>query len=193
MQLAPEPGVHSAHRSTHDQPRMVHAQPFGQQAILRFDHVSITVAWEFGVPAVAWLARFAVPDRVRQNDKKLRRIQRLILPEKFPGKLRPDKLRATASRPMHDENGIGRFALRIFRRFSERSIMETQLRQRLARRELEIGNSVIALDRRRIVSRRRETRGEGGQEKCEDSDRWIHLTISFPLRLDLFEELSVGL
>ena len=128
MQLAPQPGMHSAHRRAHHEARVVHAQSFGQQAVLRFHHVAVSVARKFCVHAVARLARFAVADPVRQNDEKFRRIQRLIFPEEFAGKLRPNKLRAAARCPMHDENCIGRLALRIFLRLSERPIMETQLR-----------------------------------------------------------------
>ncbi len=67
-------------------------------------------------------------DRVWQNDKKLYCIERLIFSEKFTRKLRPNKLHAATRCPMHDENCIGRLALRIFLRLSERPIMETQLR-----------------------------------------------------------------
>src|SRR5207248_1140903 len=65
MQLAPEPGVHSAHRGAHHEPRVIYAEPFREQAVLCFDHVEVTVAWKFRVHAVAWLGRFAVTDSVR--------------------------------------------------------------------------------------------------------------------------------
>ena len=81
MQLAPEPGVHSAHRRSHHQSRVVDAEPFGEQAILRFHHVDITVMGKLRVEPVARLARFAVANSIGQDDEKLRRIQRLTLPE----------------------------------------------------------------------------------------------------------------
>ena len=162
MQLAPQPGMHPAHRSAHHEPRVVHAQSVGQQAILRFDHVEVSVARKFRMHPVARLARFAVADRIRQDDEELCHIERLIFPEELAGKLRANKLRAAAGRPMHDENCIRRFALRIFLRFSERPIMETQLRQCFARSKFEIANRVIALSRRRIIGGRCETRCQDG-------------------------------
>src|SRR6266487_3241249 len=109
------------------------AQSIGHQAILRFHHVDVSVAREFRVHAVAWLARFTVPDCVRQNDEKLRRIERLVLPEKLIRKFRSrDKLCAAAGGTVHDQYGICRFALRVFLWFSQRSIMKTQLRQYFA-------------------------------------------------------------
>ena len=68
-------------------------------------------------------------NRVRQHDEKFRRIERLIFSKQLAGKLRTDKLRTAAGCPVHDENCIRRFALRIFLRFSQRPVMQTQLRQ----------------------------------------------------------------
>ena len=56
---------------------------------------------------VARFARFAVTDPIGQHDEKFRRIERLILSEKFAGKFRTNELRAAARRPVHDENGVG--------------------------------------------------------------------------------------
>jgi hypothetical protein len=137
---------------------MIDAQPLRKQAILRFDHVDVSVAREFRMHPVARFARFAVTDPVWQHDEKFRGIKRLIFPEELAGKLRADKLRAAAGRPVHDENCIRRFALRIFLRFSERPVMETQLWQCFPRSKLEIANRVIALSRRRIIGGRCETR-----------------------------------
>ena len=108
---------------------MVHSQPFRQQAILRFHHVDVAVARELCVHTVAGLARLAVTNPVRQDDEKLRRIERLTFPEKLIRKFRSrDKLRTAAGCPMDDENCIGRLALRILLRLSECPVMETQLR-----------------------------------------------------------------
>ena len=75
---------------------MIHPEAFAEQAILRFDHVAISVAGKFRVHSIARFARFAVTDVIRQDDEKLRHIERLARAEKFPGEFRPNKLRATA-------------------------------------------------------------------------------------------------
>jgi hypothetical protein len=129
MQFAPQPGVHSAHRRSHHQSRVIHAKAFGEQSVIRLHHVEVTVTWEFGVHAVAGLARLAVADPVRQHNEKFCRVERLIFSKQFAGKFRANKLRAAAGSPVHDQNRIGRFALRVFLRFSKCPIMETQLRQ----------------------------------------------------------------
>ena len=91
MQFAPEPGVHAAHGCAHHQPRMVRAQPVRNQAILRFHHVEVSVMRKLGVHPIARLARFAMPDPVRQHDEKLRRVQRLLSAKEFAGELGPNK------------------------------------------------------------------------------------------------------
>ena len=108
---------------------MINAESFGEQTVLRFNHVEVTVTREFRVHSVTRLARFAVADAVRQHDEEFRRIERLILPEQFASKLRANELRAATGCPVHDKNGIRRFALRILLRFPERPVMQAQLRQ----------------------------------------------------------------
>src|SRR4029077_1449824 len=77
---------------------------------------------------------------------------------------------------MHDENGIRCFALCILVLFSQRPVMEAHLWRRFARGKLEVANRVVAFRRRRVIGGRREMGGENGQEKCKDSDCWIHVT-----------------
>jgi hypothetical protein len=133
----------------HYQPRMIDAKSVGQQPILRFHHVDVTVARKFRVQPVARLARFADTDSVWQHDKKSRRVERLIFTEQFTGEFRLDGLRAAASRPMHDENGISDFSLCVFLDLAQRSIMNPQLRQSFTRCELEILDRIVAFARRR--------------------------------------------
>src|SRR6266550_171581 len=169
MQLAPEPGVHSAHRGAHHEPRVIYAEPFREQAVLCFDHVEVTVARKFGVHAVAWLARFAVPNAVRQHDKKFCRIERLIFPEQLTGKLRPNKLRTASGRSVHDEHCVYCFALSIFFRSSECAIMKPQLRQAFTRGKFEIVDRIVALSRHRIIGGWSEIRDKEEQEKRKGS------------------------
>src|SRR6266550_1586102 len=113
---------------------------------------------------IARFVRFAVADPVRQHDEKLGLIEWLIFPEKFTAKFWPNKLRAAARRPVHDQYGVARLALRVLLRFPERPIVQPQLWQRLARGELEIANSKIAFRRRRIIG------GPQCAGQCEQGD-----------------------
>ena len=139
---------------------MIHRESVGEQTVIRFNHVEIAVARKFCVHAVTGLARFAVADPVRQHDEKFRSIQRLTSTKKFTGKFRSNKLRAAAGRSVHDQNCIGRFALRIFLRFAERPVVDAQLRQRFARLKFKIRNRVIAFSRWGIIASRRDTRSQ---------------------------------
>ena len=139
---------------------MVDAEPFGKQTILRFHHVEVAVAREFCMQPVAGLARFAVTDSVRKNDEKLRRVERLTFPKQLIRKFRSgDELRAAASRPVHDEDCIRRFALCVLLLFSNGPIVETQLRQGLTGSELEVVNDIIAFRRRGIIGAEHVARG----------------------------------
>ena len=79
--------------------------------------------------AVTRLARFAVANSVRQHDEKFRRIERLIFSKEFAGKLGRINCAPLPVVPCMMRIGIRRFALRILLRFSQRPIMEAQLRQ----------------------------------------------------------------
>ena len=69
IRLAPQPGVHPAHRGADHQPQVVDPQPFGQQPVLGLDHVVVAVVREPRAQAVARLARLAVADAVREDDE----------------------------------------------------------------------------------------------------------------------------
>src|SRR6266850_6450286 len=71
--FTPQPCVHAAHRCTHHEPKMVYEEAFGQQSILRLDHVAISVVRKAGAKTVARLARTAVTDPVGKNNEISRR------------------------------------------------------------------------------------------------------------------------
>ena len=129
---------------------MVHAEPVGEQTILRLDHVHVAVVRKLRVHAVTWLARFAVTDAIRHDDEKLHRAKRLARAEKFAGKFRPDELPAAAGGAVGNQNRIAHDAFVVFHRFAKRPVMDLQFRQRFARGEFEIANDVIAFRRRQI-------------------------------------------
>ncbi len=153
MRFAPEPGVHSTHRRSHHQSRVIYTESVGQQSVLGFPHVGVAVAREFCVQTVARLARFAVPDSVREHDKKFGRIERLIFSEQLAGEFGSNKLRATAGGSVHDENGIRDVSFRVFVDLTERSVMDPQFGQRFTGGEFEIANGIIAFGWGRIIGR----------------------------------------
>ena len=61
--------------------------------------------------------------------------------------------------------------------------MEAQLRQGFTRGEFEVANRIIAFRRRRIIGAQHEPRGQGAQEKREDSDCWAHVNDFVAVRL----------
>src|ERR1035438_82960 len=62
--------------------KMVHAEPLGQESVLGVHHVGIPVRGKPRVQAVARLARFPVPDPVRDDDVGAGGVERLPGPEK---------------------------------------------------------------------------------------------------------------
>ena len=111
MALAPHPGVHAAHRRAHDQAQVIHAEAFGEQAVLRLDHVGVAVVRELRAQPVAGLGGFAVADAVGQHDEVLRRVERLARAEQLARELRPQELRAAAAGAVADEHRIAHDAL----------------------------------------------------------------------------------
>src|SRR3954465_4156412 len=99
MNLSPNPGVHAAHGGAHHQPQMIYAQALGQEPVLSLDHVQIAVVWEFGMEAVARLARLAVADAIGGNDVILCDVQWLSRIKQLPGEFGTRELAAAASGP----------------------------------------------------------------------------------------------
>src|SRR5437016_6443227 len=141
--------------------------------ILCCDLNAVAEARKFRAQTIARLARFAVTNSIRQDDEEFRGIERLTIAEKFAGKFRANELRAASSRSMHDQHGVRRFSLRIFISLPQGTVMDTQLRQRFATRELEIANRVIAFRRCGIIARadkwdrsKKKCRGKGVSHHC---------------------------
>src|SRR4029077_20834400 len=108
---------------------------------------------EFRVHPIAWLARFAVTDPIGQDDKKFRRVKRLVFSKQFACELWPDKLRTASGRPVHDQHGIAYLALRILVDFSNGPVVDPQFRQCLAGVSIKIAEYVIVFRRRGIIRR----------------------------------------
>ena len=125
---------------------------------------------EFCVHAVTRFARFAMANPVRQHNEKFCYIERLIFSEKLASEFGANKLRAAAGCSVHDENRIGRFALRVLLGFSQRAIVNPQFRQSFARLKFEVANREIAFGRRGIICGQHETRGRDGQQSCKNSE-----------------------
>jgi len=130
---------------------MVYMQAVNQHSPLCLDHVDIAVAREFRVQPVAWLTGFSVADTIRKHDEELRGIQRLPGAKELSGELWADELRAAAGRAVQNENRVAHHPFGIAPRLPERAVMDTQLRQRLARGEFEVSEDEVPLDRHRIL------------------------------------------
>src|SRR5262245_13807062 len=127
--FAPEPCVHAAHRSSHHQPQMIDAEPFGQEPVLRRDHVVVVVVRKPGVKAVARLARLAVPDVVGKDDEIPGSIQQLSGTKENTAELRREKSASAPPRAVKYQYRIPHYPARISERLSERAVMKLQFRQ----------------------------------------------------------------
>ena len=73
---------------------MIDAQAFGQQPVLRGDHVVVAVFRKAGTQLVTRFGRPAVSNIVGKHEVILRCIERLARAVQLAGKFRPQKLRA---------------------------------------------------------------------------------------------------
>src|SRR5207244_11664824 len=96
---------------------------FGEQSVLRFDHVAIAVAREFCVESITWLAGLAVAEVVRQDEKVARGVQGLALVEKFARELGPQEIAAISGSSVKDQHGIFNAAEFINPRCTECPVM----------------------------------------------------------------------
>jgi len=77
MALTPYPGLHATHRRAHHEAKMVDPEVLAHEPLLRGHHVVVIVVGKLHVQAVAGLARFSMPDAVREDDEILRRVKQL--------------------------------------------------------------------------------------------------------------------
>ncbi len=116
----------------------------GQESVVRVNHVLVVVAREARAQAVGRLARFPVPDRVRQDDVVAAGVERLPGTEELAGEYRCEQRSAGLRRAVeHDD--------RLSRGRADRSVMQPQLRQHLAALKAEVAHDPAAFARRRIV------------------------------------------
>ena len=153
------------------QPQPVDPQALGHEQVLGRDHVGVAVLGEARVQAVARLRRLPVADAVGEDHVVLRHIERLTGPEQFAGELWLQELAAAATGAMQDQHRIGDVAAGVARRLADGRVVQTQLRQRRARREAEVASDVVTLlgdERRRL--RRAQSRCRGRQRhECNDA------------------------
>jgi hypothetical protein len=67
--LAPDEGLHTAHRGAEDESKMVDLQAVNKHLVLRADHVVVGVAGKLHAEAVGRLAGLAVADVVGEDDE----------------------------------------------------------------------------------------------------------------------------
>src|SRR5207248_6752588 len=135
--------------------KMIHAEPFSEQAMVRGNHVVVIVLGKVRVQAVAGLRRFSVADAVRKNDVVARSIEKLARAEQFARKNGREELMTGAAGAVQDQDRVGDAALRVLCRSSQCHVMKAQFGQRFAGTELEILHNKVALrssGRRRLRS-----------------------------------------
>src|ERR1700704_3826401 len=122
--------MHPAHGRADNESRVCYSKALSQETVLGRHHIDVTVTREFRVQPIARFTRFTVTDPIRHNDVKFGRVQRLTFSKQFPGKLRPNELRATAGRTVHYQDLVSGSPLSVLVRFAEGPIMSPQFRQR---------------------------------------------------------------
>jgi hypothetical protein len=153
---------------------MVDAEPVGEQTVLRIDHVRITVLRKTRPEPVARLRGFSMADAVGQHDEIFRRVEQLACAEQLAGEFRAQELRAGAARTVADPHGIAHDTVRVLLRLAERAVVQAQLRQRFAARELEVAQHEVAFDGRGVI---RGPRGRAhGESAHRESDQYRNQT-----------------
>jgi hypothetical protein len=109
--ITPHPGMHSAHRRAHDEPKVTHAELFGEKPVVGGDHVVVRVLGKLHMQAVAGPARLAVADAIGEDDEVPGRVQQPALAEELAREVRSEEPAPAAGRAMKDEHGVGDVAL----------------------------------------------------------------------------------
>ena len=89
-------------------------------------------------------AGFSMADIVGKDQEVFACVQQLTGPKQNAGKDGPKETVTTAAGAVQDQDGVGRTAVRILHRLSQRVIVHPDFGQRLARLEIEIANDIIA-------------------------------------------------
>src|SRR4029453_16867517 len=144
---------------------MIDTETFGEQPVLRLDHVTVAVVRKFCPHPVARLARFAMPDVVGQNDEKFCCVEWLAGSEELAGELRPDELRTAPGCPVHDDYGVLRYAFRVSYGLSEGPVMQPQLRHSFTGGKLKVVRDEIVVVRRGIFRGAHRDRKEDRKEQ----------------------------
>ena len=145
--IAPDPGMHSAHRSAHAQAEVVDAEMFGEESVICQDHIIIGIFWESHVQAgIAGFAGVAVADGVGEDDIVFRGVEGLAGFEEVAGEELVDEVMSVSGGPVHDEYGVRCFAGGVFYGFTEGSVVQGEGGEGgLAALEGEIGHFVVTL------------------------------------------------
>ena len=104
MRHPPKPGQHAAHGIADHQPDMADAKAFGQQPVLGGQDIGVVELRKTGPKPIRWLGGSACPQRIRDDDVVLRRIQSLARAEKLTGEGRRDHAARRPRRAMQHQN-----------------------------------------------------------------------------------------
>ena len=110
---------------------MVDAETLSHEAVLGFDHVQIPVMRKLRAQPIAWFARLAVTDVVREDDEVARGIDEPSGGEEDTCKFWPDELRTASARPVHDQDGVADDAGAVAFGLSQRPVVNPEFRKNL--------------------------------------------------------------
>jgi hypothetical protein len=158
--LCPQPGLHSAHRSSEEQAQVVDPEALCQQPELRLHGIAVAVFREMRVQPVARSGRSTVADRVRNHDEVVQDIEWLAGAEQLAGEqliaaLGPDELGAGAAGAVQDQHGVGRVSAAVALHSPEGAVVDPQFGQCLARLEPEARDPEVALAHLKTLRRAR--------------------------------------
>src|SRR3954468_17300923 len=111
---------------------MVNAECLREQAVIRFNDITVAVPRKFCAEAVTGLRGAAVAETVAQHDIVRGDIERLTGSEEFARKLRLEELRSVSGRTVHDQYGVRHAPLDIATRSAEGRVVNVNFRQALA-------------------------------------------------------------
>jgi hypothetical protein len=169
--LAPDEGLHAAHRGAEDEAKMVDVQIVDEHLVLRADHVVVGVARELHAEAVRRLAGLAVADVVGEDDEIPGNVERLARAEEDVGEDGVEQGVSAAAGAVQQQDGIVSVALGVAVQRPEREVVEVHIGERLAGAEAEVMD-VEASVRDGPVSRGvLRLRGLGGSSEGEGKEK----------------------
>src|SRR5262245_62056786 len=125
---------------------MIDAESFGEQPILRRDHVLVSITRKLRAQPITRLRRFSGADAVGHDDEMRCRIEWLTAVELFTTDLAAEESPAPPGGAVQNEHRVPSDATRVLLRLTERRVMDAQHGQRRAVSELEVAHLEVTFD-----------------------------------------------